>query len=313
MKDNYISVFTPTFNRAYTLSALYNSLLEQTSKNFEWLIVDDGSTDGTDTLVKFFIDEKKLSIKYIYKKNEGKHIAINYGANAAIGEWFFIVDSDDYLTVNAISIINYYCSQIQSNQKYAGVVGLRGNTNKEIWGSNTSQDKNSILLREYIDATVSEYRFKFNIEGDRAEVLRTSLLKKYPFPLFEGERFIPESLLWYQLAEDGYYFRWFNKVIYITEYLPDGLTSNINNIYVNSKCGWTHLNNVQMSLKTLPLKERLRSAANYTRFSINGKYTLTEIIKNARSKKLFFSCLPIGLILCLRDKIREKKSESNTY
>ena len=109
MKDNVsITVFTPTYNRGYTLKKLYNSLKKQSDNDFEWLIIDDGSTDDTKSLVKDFIKENKVNIRYMYKKNEGKYKAINTAIDLAKGELFFIVDSDDWITEDSIETIKKY-------------------------------------------------------------------------------------------------------------------------------------------------------------------------------------------------------------
>lgn len=121
-----ITVFTPTYNRGKLLYRVYESLQKQTYKDFEWVIVDDGSTDETERIVTELKNEAKFSIIYKKKKNEGKHIAINEGCRLARGEWFFIVDSDDYLTDDALDTVNYYSNEIRDKSDFAGVVGLRG-------------------------------------------------------------------------------------------------------------------------------------------------------------------------------------------
>ncbi len=74
------TVFTPTFDRAHTLDRVYRSLCVQTFKEFEWVIVDDGSTDGTDDLVAGWQTENRFPISYEKQPNQGKHIAVNLGA-----------------------------------------------------------------------------------------------------------------------------------------------------------------------------------------------------------------------------------------
>ena len=121
-----ITVFTPTYNRGNLLQCVYESLQKQTYKDFEWVIVDDGSTDETERIVTEFKNGATFPIIYKKKKNEGKHIAINEGCRLARGEWFFIVDSDDYLTDDALDTVNYYSDKIKDKPDFAGVVGLRG-------------------------------------------------------------------------------------------------------------------------------------------------------------------------------------------
>ena len=120
-----ITVFTPTYNRGYIIQQLYDSLILQSYKNFEWLVIDDGSTDDTEELFKSFIAERKIKIHYSKVKNGGKHRAINKGLELARGNFFFIVDSDDYLPSNALERVSFFTKQIESEDALAGVSGLR--------------------------------------------------------------------------------------------------------------------------------------------------------------------------------------------
>lgn len=209
-----ISILTPTYNRAYTLERLYLSLVEQTVYDFEWIIIDDGSADCTREIVEKW--EKSLfCITYFFKKNEGKHTAINIGVKMAKGEYIFIVDSDDYLLSDAIKRINEWVDSIKNDQRFAGVSGLRGYTEKKEIGERPKS--------QYVDCTNLE-RKKYSLRGDKAEVYKRDILLKYPFPVFEGEHFLPEDIVWNAIARDGYLIRWYNEIIYIGEYLPDGLT-----------------------------------------------------------------------------------------
>lgn len=180
-----VTVFTPTYNREYTISKLYESLISQTNKNFEWVVVDDGSTDDTYGVIKKFIGENKLSIKYFKKDNEGKHLAINYGVKHAEGKMFFIVDSDDYLSSTAIEKIVEYEKTISNRNDFAGVVGLKGDFSRNpIKSPNAryTQEELKYMSGEILDATTVDYRYKMKITGDRAEVVYTDLLKKFLSP-----------------------------------------------------------------------------------------------------------------------------------
>lgn len=217
-----ITVFTATYNRAKLLGKLYQSLKNQTSNKFEWLIVDDDSNDNTSILVKKWIEEeKKFSIRYIKQEHGGKHRALNKGFLEAKGEYFFIVDSDDYLTVDSIERICEWINQIQNtNRKLAGVSGLIAYENGEIIGGMPIVNNEG-----WIDANCFE-REKYRLWGDKAEVFKTSILREHPFPEFENEYFVTEDVCWNSIYAEGYRIRWFNKVIYKAEYLEDGLTKS---------------------------------------------------------------------------------------
>lgn len=229
MDINLITVFTPTFNRAYTLKELYQSLVSQSNKKFEWLIVDDGSTDDTGNLVQSFKKEAPFSIRYFKCENGGKHRAINKGVKLAEGFLFFIVDSDDQLTSDAIEKLFEWDRNLKEKEKYAGISGNRGSQAGELLG--TTFDG------EYIDATNLERR-KYNILGDKAEAYYTNVLRLFPFPEVEGEFFMTEDIVWDKIALAGFKIRWYNEIIYISEHRPDGLIAQGNLRYANSPKGY---------------------------------------------------------------------------
>ena len=214
----FITVFTPTYNRRELLENLYQSLLAQTDKNFEWLVVDDGSTDETENYFsELLMQTHPFPIRYIKQENGGKHRAVNKGVQNASGELFFIVDSDDSLLPNAIEKINQWVTSLDDAHKWAGISGLKGYSGHKNVGQHASAT--------YIDAKNTE-RHKYHLEGDKAEVYFTEVLKKYPFPEIPGENFISEETIWNTIARDGYYIRWFNEIIYICSYLDGGLTKD---------------------------------------------------------------------------------------
>ncbi len=221
-----VSICTPTYNRAHCLDRLYNSLVDQTSKDFEWIIIDDGSKDKTKEKVEYFLDQKKIDVKYFYKNNGGKHTAIKEALNYATGDYFFIVDSDDYLKCTAVAVIIEKFSGISSN--FAGIAFMKEFENGNLVGTTFKGD--------YLDATSLE-RSKFKIRGDKAEVFFTKILKKYPFPVFDNEKFLTEAIIWNRIANDGYKIRWFNESIYVCQYQNDGLSMSVN--YLKSFDGYT--------------------------------------------------------------------------
>lgn len=125
MYDYPLTVFTPTYNRAYIIKNVYDSLVLQTEKNFEWLVIDDGSSDNTEELIKSLIEEKKIHIRYEKKENGGQHTALNRAIEEARGKMLMIVDSDDYLKPNAVERVLYWENTINDKGKYAGVSGLK--------------------------------------------------------------------------------------------------------------------------------------------------------------------------------------------
>ncbi|MBO5215686.1 MAG: glycosyltransferase family 2 protein [Clostridia bacterium] len=225
-----ITVFTPTYNRAYIIDNLYRSLLSQTDKDFEWVVVDDGSTDDTAKYFeKVLKNDNGFNVTFVSVPNGGKHRAINKGVTLAKGEMFFIVDSDDYLTADAIEKIKKWKGTLPADCKWAGVSGARGYANGRVIGQMECEG-------EYVDATNLE-REKKKLLGDKAEVYFTDVLRKYPFPEFENEKFLTEEVVWNKIAYDGYQIRWFKDIIYVCEYIEDGLTKSGDAKYINNPRG----------------------------------------------------------------------------
>ena len=225
-----ISIFTPVYNRAFTLKRLYKSLKSQTCKEFEWIIVNDGSSDNSEEIIKLFLKKKNdFPIRYYVKENGGKHRAINFAVPLAAGELFFIVDSDDWLAENAVEKILDVYKDIENDSNFAGVAGLKITENNIVSGTT--------FVGKYIDATSLERR-SLNIIGEKSEVFRTDILKQYPFPEYKGERFISEGVVWNKIASAGYKIRWFNTPIYYYEYQNSGLTANLRNLYKNNPQGY---------------------------------------------------------------------------
>lgn len=284
---HYTTIFTPTYNRRELIDNLYHSLLAQTDKNFEWLIIDDGSTDDTE---KYFSEltskPQPFPIRYLKQVSGGKHRAINKGVQNANGELFFIVDSDDYLTENAIEKINQWITTLDNSHKWAGISGLRGFSKNSVVGQHSDFS--------YIDAKNNERR-KYNLLGDKAEVYFTDVLKQHPFPEIPGENFISEEIVWNAIARDGYYLRWFNEIIYICDYLEGGLTKDNDKDKSNpqGRLLWA-----KGQLETFPnsWRERLLAIGIY-RHAVNDTESISETATKLGTSKI--SVLIATLLLSL--------------
>ena len=207
----FLSILTTVYNRRELMERLFLSLQRQTDKRFEWVIADDGSTDGIEEAVDGMKSRADgFEILFLKKENGGKHTALNYAYPYLKGDHTLIIDSDDYLVDDAVESIYRMIEEIGDDESFAGIAGDRGSAPG---GENAG----------YVDCTSLE-RPKHRIFGDKAEVFRTDILRRYPFPVFEGEKMIPESVVWSRIALDGYRLRWYSKVLVILEYLPDGLT-----------------------------------------------------------------------------------------
>lgn len=274
-----VTVFTPTFNRVHTLVRLYNSLLLQTNKNFEWVVVDDGSTDGTSEFFFELENHSHIEIKYFRVNNGGKHRAINYGLDRAEGEYFFIVDSDDYLTADCIERIIFWINSLASETEYmfSGVCGLKGYDNERMVGRTFDGS--------YIDCLPLD-RHSHNIVGDKSEVYRTEILRQYRFPEIEGEKFLTEAVVWNRISYDGYLIRYYNEINYICEYREDGLTKNIDRLLCENFNGYSLYVKELLGFKKMKRMSTLRVIMAYGyRGRIKG-YSYTLLSNNIKKSWL---------------------------
>lgn len=222
-----ITIFTPAYNRAHLLPRLYQSLCRQTKKDFEWLIVDDGSTDNTESVCRQFMGEG-FPVRYFHKENGGKQRAINYAVARAEGEWFIILDSDDYLTDNAIELVLPHLRDIADKPDFAGVMGLKQNINGGISGGERRY--------EVLDTDMLSFRTKHGYRAESTELMRTSVMREFPFPEFEGEKFVQEAVVWNRIAR-RYKCRYINEVLQIIEYQPEGLSNSADELMRRNPCG----------------------------------------------------------------------------
>lgn len=184
------TVFTPTFDRAHTLARVYNSLCAQTFTDFEWVIVDDGSTDGTADLVASWQAENRIPIRYKKQSNQGKHIAVNFGAELARGELFLIADSDDSFLADALQIFAKVWLEIPDSDRhhFTGVTGLCVDPSGKVVGDKFPAD--------IFDSTPADCFYRHGIKGEKWGFHRTDVIRKFPFPPLQGFRYFSEGIIW---------------------------------------------------------------------------------------------------------------------
>jgi len=299
-KLKHISIFTATYNRGHLLRRLFTSLKEQSYANFEWIIVDDGSTDETNQIISKIKNEAFFDVIYKKQENQGKHIAINTGVTLANGNYFFIVDSDDRLPKNALEVISNKIEKIREDNAIAGVVGLKCFFDKKIVGFNP--------LKKDVICDIFDYRYKYNATGDRAEVLKTSILKEFPFPKFEEEKFIPESIVWNRIAQH-YQMLFFNENVYECEYLDTGLSAQSIKLRRKYPKGVMHLYAELSTIKKITITHKLKANVNYWRFFFCEISNALENLKILKQHHFTFLCLPLGFLLYTKDSLflREKQ------
>lgn len=282
-----ITILTPTYNRAFLLPRLFESLKQQTFKDFEWLIVDDGSADNTEEVVFAFQKENTtFPIRYIKKENGGKHTAINRGVKEAKGELFLILDSDDTLPSNALEIIVSFYDSVKEKAGCGGVCGIMAHHSGERIGSG--------MPSETLYTNTIDLRNKYGVTGDLLEVFKTSVLRQFSFPEIDGEKFCPEVLIWNRISLK-YKLLCFNRIVYYRDYLEGGLTDKITAIRMQSPIA-TMMTYAEMLDYSIPLKAKIKAAINYWRFRFcSDKKDIPYI------KWFWFFLKPLGWLMHQRD------------
>lgn len=286
-----VTILTPTYNRSNTLSALYESLKVQTSKDFEWLVVDDGSTDNTRDLVTQWAAENNFSIRYLYKENGGKHTALNAGIATISTDLTFIVDSDDTLTPDAVETISRYHRRYSQEQNLCGYAFLRQFPDGTINGKPFHPDE---MVADFIESRINAD----DTLADKAEVFFTRCLKEYPFPRYGQETFLGEDIVWLRMAQK-YCMVHINKAIYVGDYLASGLTKNRRRHNIHSPIGCMHRAEEFLSPQ-IRMKYRIKGALQYIIYGKFAGCTIFQLLKNTTYRSLVACAVIPGLFLYVK-------------
>ena len=223
-----LTIFTPTYNRAATLDRLYNSLIQQKDRDFEWLVVDDGSTDHTRKIMEQWISQKRIRIRYFYQENAGKMQAFNYGVQKAEGKFFMCLDSDDFLPPDSMEILSECIKKQKDWKGLCGIMAYKGDLDGRPLGGAVFPD---------VRQDTQEGFYEKGFCKDTTLVFITEILKDYPFPKIPGEKFITEGYL-YDRIEKDYEFLILPEILQLCEYQEDGYTSNRLKLKFAAPKGW---------------------------------------------------------------------------
>lgn len=283
MENIHLTIATPTFNRAYILNQCYESLLAQSCKDFIWLIIDDGSNDNTESLVRDWINERKIKIEYIKKSNGGKASALNVALDRTDTEYFCCLDSDDYFFNDAVENALAELEEIANNEKLAGILALRNEPDGKAMG-----DKEiPISVKEL---TLSELNSKYRIYSEIICFYKSKIIKEYRFPYIENEKFISPAYLDHEISRK-YKFKASSLKYCVCEYLEDGLTKNkVDTIKKNPK-GYTLIKRQSFELSNKP-KYKIKNGIMYIAGSLLSKSD--GIITNSPHKILTVLLFPVG-------------------
>lgn len=279
-----LTIFTPTYNRAYILSQCYEALCKQTLKDFTWLVVDDGSTDNTKQLIEKWIIEKKINIQYVYQENAGKQRAVNTAVRNCKTKFFAFLDSDDYYEKDTVKRFYDIFEKIYDNPKVAGVVARRGTPDKKIVGTPNLPKKEFIAN---MDVVVKKYKFF----GDTCRAYKIDVLRNHLYPEI-SDKFIPET---YMLSSIDFYFDLYfvNEIFSISEYLSDGYTKNAQELYRNNPNGVALAYN-QLTIARQGFVNMVKSIIRYTVWCKKNK--IIDSYKNCKNKVAYIIFYPLSYI-----------------
>ncbi|HBU79852.1 MAG TPA: glycosyltransferase [Muricauda sp.] len=233
-----LTVFTPSFNRAYCLDQLYNSLVQQSSKDFCWLIIDDGSSDNTKELVQSWIDENLIDIQYHHQENQGMHGGHNSAYKLIKTELNLCIDSDDFMPANGVELILKQWSEVKDKPHLAGIIGLDADKSGKILGTKMPEGIE--------EATLYDLHHKYKVTGDKKLILRTAVVREFPpYPIYKDERLVPLGTLYLQI-DQKYKYKCANEIYCIVEYLEDGSSRNILKQYKRSPRGFLYSRILEM-------------------------------------------------------------------
>lgn len=287
-----LTVFTATYNRGHLIGRIYEALLRQSSYDFEWLVVDDGSTDNTSELFETYLSRQNpFNIRYYRQENQGLISALNKGVQFAQGKYLSKIDSDDYPVDTFAENVLQWINEISGVSTVYAVGGLKvtskGCPLKGSWPS----------FKNWVDASDLE-RAKYNIDADLQEAWSVEILKRYQFPLWKGEKFAPEQIVFHQIALNGYKIRWHAQPLTVCEYQEGGLTLGASKLERMNPMGYAMMFNQKLNRKDLYFMERVKTAMNHIALSWVGKNPL-YIVKSNDKLFTFLVLLP-GTLLALR-------------
>ncbi len=296
------TVFTPTYNRAHTLCRLFESLERQTFRDFEWLVIDDGSSDGTPTMFAGWRNAG-FPIRYIRQENAGKHVAFNRGVREAHGELFLSIDSDDELVPEALARFKHHWDAIppQERVRFSAVTALCQDPQGNVVGQR--------LPADVINSDSLEMYFKLRIRGERCGFHRTAVLREHPFPEPAGRRFVAESVVWFAIAR-RYRTRYVNECLRVYHDDVGSSGKRLSQLTRSTAAGrrifhQALLNEYADWLASSP-RVAVKSLINYSRYSFAGGVGLPAQIRDLRPaacKLALLGLAPLGYGFHLRDRL----------
>jgi glycosyltransferase involved in cell wall biosynthesis len=289
-----VTVLTPTYNRAATLRRLYESLCRQTFRDFEWLVIDDGSTDNTSELLAAWARTAPFAMRWETKPNGGKHTALNLGYQLVETRFTAMMDSDDWYTDDGLAVLMNHWASVPADERdeFASVEGRT-----------MSPDGTPVTSRfpsDVFDSDTLTIRVIHDVSGDTMGIHRTEILAVHPFPDHEG--YVTEGLVWNRIAA-RYKTRFVNEFVAYKEYQSGGISDWTAAKVISAAKGFQQANEELLSTPVrLPFKHRLKAYVNFVRFSCHVGLSLRQQARRAPSKTLWVAAAPLGIVLAADDR-----------
>ena len=298
MNEVKITIVTPSYNRAHTLTRVYDSLKNQTFKDFKWIIMDDGSIDHTREMVENFQSEGLINIEYFWNENQHKFITVFEGVKKVRSKYFMIVDSDDSYPENALQILFDEVEKIKNQDEYISVMGLSQYTDGKIVGNQYPNNG--------FDGSIFDMRYKYKVRGDKFGIFITKtyqqLLKNFDYSPYKNKGYIPQSVFFNTYDADGVQTKFVNKVVR-NYHLDDDDVDSVSNTRWTGKNTFgllegyrSFLNSYGAKLFSYP-KALIRNLVGYQVYSMINKRGLSEINKGLQHFKLLSTMIyPLSYI-----------------
>lgn len=309
-REPVFSVATPSYNRGHVLQRVYDSLCAQSFTAFEWIIIDDGSTDNTGALVRAWAAQAPFEIRYYYQENQHKKVAINYAVAEARGRFIVIADSDDEILPDALQHLHDAWERIPEEQKdmFVGVTGLCIEETGQIVGNLFPEDP--------WDVDSLTCRYVAGIRGEKWGCQRLDVMRAFPFPDFVAG-LVPESYVWDQIALH-YKTRYVNRPLRLYHDSADSITRGQRAGILTTEADGILFSYRAFCDETAPSilftapQVVLKAAVQYQRYALH-QYASGRAVRwlpqRRSSYLLLLITAPISFFLWARDRIRFRSSQ----
>lgn len=284
------TVFIPSYNRAHTIGRALDSIRRQTVSDYEILVVDDGSSDGTGEIVRAWAADSNAEVRYVFQENGGKHAAHNHGVALARGQLFMVLDSDDQLLPDCLRDIfeAWYSIPDERRADYAGVEGLC------VTGAGALHGRR--FPAEVFDSDYLQVRGRYAVTGEKRNAIRVDVLRQFPYPLFDGEYHIRPDYIWKQISH-RYRFRYINRPLHVVDFAPDGLTATASTRRLRNVRGlfayWS--DDIQNHQAYLDRRQRRRNYSEYVRYALHNGAGLRAQYRRVPDRRAWLAALPRAL------------------